>query len=136
MARIGLVTCVPEKLRDYFPTVAEPDLVPTEPPFTPDDQLLVDELRRHGHTVEPVIWGGAIDNLRTLDRLVVRSPWDYMDTDAQRRHFMQWIGDLDRAGIAVENHPRLMGWLTDKRYLKDLETVGVPIVPTRTVAPE
>lgn len=39
--RIGLVTCGAEKLADYFPTAAEPDFVPTEPPFTPDDQLLV-----------------------------------------------------------------------------------------------
>lgn len=36
--RIGIVTCGAEKLADYFPTAAEPDFVPTEPPFTPDDQ--------------------------------------------------------------------------------------------------
>ncbi len=134
--RIGLVTCVPEKLRDYFPTAAEPDFVPTEPPFTPDDQILVDELRRHGHSVEPVIWGGVVEGWTgRLDRLVIRSPWDYMDSDRQRRQFMQWLADLDQKGIAVENHPRLMAWLTDKRYLLDLEAAGVPVVPTRTVAP-
>lgn len=134
--RIGLVTCVPEKLRDYFPTAAEPDFVPTELPFTPDDQILVDELRLHGHHVEPVTWGGPIDgSVRPLDRLVIRSPWDYMDSDGQRRQFMQWLADLDQAGIAVENHPRLMAWLTDKRYLKDLETVAVPVVPTEPVPP-
>ncbi len=43
--RIGIVTCGAEKLPDYFPTAAESEFVPTEPPFTPDDQLLVDELR-------------------------------------------------------------------------------------------
>jgi len=47
--RIGIVTCGAEKLADNFPTAAEPDFVPTEPPVTPDDQLLVDELQRRGH---------------------------------------------------------------------------------------
>jgi hypothetical protein len=45
--RIGIVTCGAEKLADYFPTAAEPDFVPTEPPFTPDDQLLVAEPSSH-----------------------------------------------------------------------------------------
>ena len=47
--RIGLVTSCAAKLADYFPTTAEPGFVPTEPPFTSDDQLLVTELRRRGH---------------------------------------------------------------------------------------
>ena len=55
--RIGIVTCGANKLADYYPTVAEPEFVPTEPPFTPDDQLLVDELRRRGHQVSAVVWG-------------------------------------------------------------------------------
>jgi glutathione synthase/RimK-type ligase-like ATP-grasp enzyme len=131
--RIGLVTSGPEKLRVYFPSSAEPDLIPVEPPFAPDDQLLVDELRRHGHTVRPVIWGGDIAGL-DVDRLVVRSPWDYMDSDEQRQRFLRWLTDLDRAQIAVDNHPRVLAWLTDKRYLKDLEAAGVPIVPTRFTA--
>jgi glutathione synthase/RimK-type ligase-like ATP-grasp enzyme len=135
--RIGLVTSAPEKLRDYYPTSAEPDLLPTEPPFTPDDQLLVEELRRQGYVVQPIIWGGGIDGIvQTVDALVVRSPWDYMESDDLRRLFLCWIDDLDRAGIPVENHPRVMTWLTDKRYLKDLEAVGVPIVSSRVTDAE
>jgi glutathione synthase/RimK-type ligase-like ATP-grasp enzyme len=133
--RIGLVTSSAAKLRDYFPTVAEPDFVPTEPPFTPDDQLLVDELRRHGHSVHPIIWGCPIETLvEGIDLLVVRSPWDYMDSDELRQRFLDWIIELERAGIPVENHPRLMACLMDKRYLKDLEAVGVPIVPSQIVS--
>ena len=135
-SHIGVVTCVAAKLRDYFPTVAEPDFVPTELPFTPDDQILVEELRRHGHHVSAVIWGGDVSALvGTVDRLLIRSPWDYMDSAALRQRFIEWIAELDRAGLSVENHPRFMAWLTDKRYLKDLEAVGVPIVATRIVAP-
>jgi glutathione synthase/RimK-type ligase-like ATP-grasp enzyme len=133
--RIGLVTSKPEKLHDYFPSPTEPDFLPTEPPFAPDDQLLVDELRRHGYYVQPVIWGCDIAALaQAVDRLVIRSPWDFLDSDAQRQRFLSWIAELDGAGIAVDNHPRLLIWLIDKQYLKDFEVVGVPIVPTRVVA--
>jgi glutathione synthase/RimK-type ligase-like ATP-grasp enzyme len=132
--RIGLVTSSADKLRDYFPTAAEPDFIPTEPPFTPDDQLLVDELRRHGHTVHAIVWGCPLESLiGSVDLLVIRSPWDYMDSDELRQRFLNWIVGLERLGIPVENHPRLMAWLTDKRYLIDLEAAGVPIVPSRVV---
>ena len=48
MKRIGFITCQPEKLTRFFPTAAEPDLIPTELPFTPDDQLAVNVLRQAG----------------------------------------------------------------------------------------
>ncbi len=134
--RIGFITCKPEKLAHYFPTAAEPDLLPSEPPFTPDDQLAVNELRRRGHSVAPVIWGGDIRQLQaSFDLLVVRSPWDYMDTIARRQAFFAWIGDLDKTGIPVFNPPGVMTWLTDKQYLLDLETAGVAVVPTTFVKP-
>ncbi|MGE3808052.1 MAG: RimK family alpha-L-glutamate ligase [Gemmataceae bacterium] len=133
--RIGFVTSPAEKLRDYYPTLAEPDFVPTEPPFTPDDQLAVDELRRAGHSVNAVVWGSDVGPLREhLDLLVIRSPWDYMDTEELRRRFWKWIGELDRCHLPVENHPRVMAWLMDKRYMKDFEAAGVPIVPTQVLA--
>jgi glutathione synthase/RimK-type ligase-like ATP-grasp enzyme len=132
--KIGLVTCRAEKLRDYFPTAAEPDLLPTEPPFTPDDQLLVDELRRRGHTVQPVIWGGDIAQLRgCFDRLLIRSPWDYMDSEENRLAFMQWVDNLNSAGIPMDNPPAILSWLTNKHYLVDMECVGAPIVPTKFI---
>ena len=75
--RIGIVTCGADKLADYFPTAAEPEFVPTEPPFTPDDQLLVDELRRRGHQVSAVVWGVEISRLPpTRNVSLVRSTCD------------------------------------------------------------
>src|SRR5262245_3736985 len=89
--RIGIVTSPAEKLSDYFPTAAEPDIVPTEPPFTPDDQIAVDELRRAGLAVEPVVWGHPVHLLRRYDLLVVRSPWDYMGSPELRERFVAWL---------------------------------------------
>lgn len=131
---IGLVTSGAEKLADYFPTTAEPDFVPTEPPFTPDDQLLVDELRRRGHQVTAVVWGVETSLLPDqFDRLIIRSPWDYMDSDEQRQGFLRWLEQLDASGVVVENEPQVMLWLMDKRYLLDFAEVGVPIVPTQLI---
>jgi glutathione synthase/RimK-type ligase-like ATP-grasp enzyme len=133
--RIGIITCCAEKLADYFPTIAEPEFVPVEAPFTPDDQLLVDELRRLGHQVSAVIWGADTSELAgRYDRLIVRSPWDYMDSDAQRRSFLAWLEKLDGTGLPVENDLQVMLWLMDKRYLLDFAAVGVPIVPTYLVS--
>lgn len=132
--RIGIVTSGAEKLVDYFPTAAEPDFVPTEPPFTPDDQLLVEELRRRGHEVSAVVWGAATWRLTDrFDRLIIRSPWDYMDSDEQRQGFLRWLEQLAGTGLVVENELPVMLWIMDKQYLLDFAAVGVPIVPTRWV---
>lgn len=132
--RIGIVTSGAEKLADYFPTAAEPAFVPTEPPFTPDDQLLVDELRRRGHHVSAVVWGVETSQpMDRYDRLIVRSPWDYMDSDEQRKGFLRWLEGLAATGIAVENELPVMLWLMDKCYLLDFAAVGVPIVPMQLI---
>src|SRR5262245_59123941 len=132
--RIGIVTSPTEKLSDYFPTAAEPGVVPAEPPFTPDDQLAVDELRRAGLAVEPVVWGHPADLLRRrYDLVIVRSPWDYMDTPQLRERFVAWLAELREERVPTENPPGLMLWLIDKRYLLDLEAAGVAIVPTELV---
>ena len=133
--RIGIVTCSAEKLADYFPTAAEPGFVPTELPLTPDDQLLVDELRRRGHQVSAVVWGVEPSQLMDrFDRLIVRSPWDYMDSDALRQGFLGWLEQLAETGMVVENEPPVMLWLMDKHYMLDFEAVGIPIVPTQWIA--
>ena len=132
--RIGIVTSRPEKLADYFPTAAEPDFIPTEPPFTPDDQLLVNELRRRGHQVSAIVWGADASRLpERFDRVIIRSPWDYMDGDELRRGFLRWLKDLAATGLSVENEPQVMLWLMDKHYLLDFADVGVPIVPTQLI---
>jgi glutathione synthase/RimK-type ligase-like ATP-grasp enzyme len=134
--RIGIITSGPAKLADYFPTTAEPDFIPVEPPFTPDDQMLVNELRHRGHHVSAVVWGmesAALVN--QYDLLIVRSPWDYMDNDDLRRTFLHWLENLATTGIIVENEVPVMLWLMDKHYLLDFVKAGLPIVPTQLIAP-
>ena len=98
---IGFVTCAPEKLSAYFPTRAEPDFMPVAPPFTPDDQLAVDQLRDQGFNVMPVIWGTPISLLQHFNLIVIRSPWDYMDNDDNKNQFLAWVKNLELAGVQV-----------------------------------
>lgn len=131
--KFGLVVCDAKKLPEYFPTIAEPDLIPTEPPFTPDDQLLVDALRWRGHAVSPIIWGTDAEKLASFDGIVIRSPWDYMDSAESRLQFFDWLNTIEKSKPPAYNSPSLMRWLLNKEYLIDFERQGVPIVPTAFV---
>ena len=128
--KIGFVTCESSKLAYYFPTPAEPLLVPTELPFTPDDQIAVNVLRDNGHEVTAVQWGCSVSSLTNYDLIIVRSPWDYMDTPENITRFFRWIEGVEQAGIKVTNPPRFMHWLLDKHYLADLAAQGVSVIPT------
>jgi hypothetical protein len=60
--------------------------------------------------------------------VVLRSTWDYT---ADRAAFLAWVDALPR----VLNAPDVVHWNTDKTYLADLATAGVPIVATAFAAP-
>ncbi len=131
---IAFITSKEAKLAHYFPTKAEPDLIPIEPPFTPDDQLVVNALRNMGVSVHPLIWGKEdIDQLKSFDLLVMRSPWDYMDTLESKKLFIEWLNFLKENDIRVENNIDFMLWLINKKYLKDIENEGVKIIPTKVI---
>jgi len=128
--KIGIVTSHPDIFKNYFPTLAEPTFIPSEPSFTPDDQLAINALRALGYVVEPVIWGEEITKSSGYDLLIVRSPWDYMNTPETSAAFMRWILKVESIDIKILNSPALMHWLLDKHYLRDLENQGIDVIPT------
>ena len=94
-----------------------------------DFPTLIGELAALGVAAVPAIWDAAVD-WESFDLVVVRSTWDYAE---RRDEFLRWAGALRR----VLNPVPVLEWNTDKeRYLTDLGAAGVPIVPTRFVAPE
>ncbi len=122
---IGFVTCA--DLSRYFPSAAEPLL-------THDDLVAAEALRARGYRVEPVVWGTPVARLAgRFALLVVRSPWDYMDSAANRAAFVGWLGALEAAGLAVQNPLPLVRWNLDKHYLRELADQGVAVVPSRFV---
>lgn len=124
--RIGFITA--PDLSRYFPSKAHPLI-------THDDVVARDALVAQGHTVDPVVWGTAPASLKMYDLLIVRSPWDYMDTDEKRRGLFSWLESVHAAGIALENQLSWLMWNSDKIYLIDLSEAGAPVVPTIILPP-
>lgn len=122
--KIGFITCA--DLSRYFPSADNPLL-------THDDQAAADALAARGHDVQPVVWGTPVQQLvgEGLDLLVIRSPWDYMDSRENAAGFLTWLGALERAGLQLQNPLSVVRWNLDKHYLADLAAAGVSTVPTR-----
>jgi len=108
MRKIGLVTCK---------TLPEPD---------PDQELLIDALRSAGLDAALLPWDDPASDPGEYDLCVLRSCWDYY------RHpggFLKWI---DRAASVsrLMNPAGVVRWNHHKRYLNELESAGVRIIPT------
>ncbi|MEU2419453.1 hypothetical protein ABZ619_00075 [Streptomyces sp. NPDC007851] len=65
------------------------------------------------------------------DLVVIRSTWDY---SWRAEEFVAWVERVGKA-TRIANPAEVVRWNTDKRYLGDLAAAGVPVVPTRYLAP-
>jgi len=107
--RIALVTTdVPELLAHEF-----------------DLELLLAEFARRDVLAEAPVWHDPSVDWTAFDLIVMRSPWDYPQRIAE---FLAWLDSLPVGRVL--NPPALIRWNLDKRYLLDLEALGVDIVPT------
>jgi len=95
-----------------------------------EDAALVPALRAIGIDGVPLVWNEAAVRWDDYDMVVVRTPWDYANKIVA---FLAWI-DRVAALRPMWNPAPLLRWNTDKRYLRELESRGVPIVPTRWFA--
>ncbi|MEM6796510.1 MAG: hypothetical protein AAF725_21235 [Acidobacteriota bacterium] len=89
------------------------------------DELCYPALAELGWSTRAVPWRAEVD-WRDFDLVVIRSPWDYhQEVD----RFLDVLARIDRA-TRLENSLEVVRWNIDKRYLRDLESQGVPAVPT------
>ena len=97
----------------------------------PDEPLLLAALVRAG--AEPVVaaWDDPAVTWEDVDLAVVRSAWDYA---LRRTAFLAWATATGRR-TRLRNAPEVLAWGTDKAYLAELASRGVPVVPTTTVHP-
>ena len=102
------------------------------PEVTDDDRLLASALAARGVRAVAVPWSDADTDWRAFDAIVVRSCWDYF---LRADEFFAWLTALESIGAPVHNPVATLRWNADKRYLRDLEQQGVPVVPTRWVEP-
>ena len=100
----------------------------TLPDLDPDDQLLIEPLRDSGVDAVAAVWDDPGVDWSAFHLVVIRSTWDY---PARRAEFLNWT----RRASRLVNPADVVEWNTDKRYLRDLASAGVPVVPTTWVAP-
>ncbi len=89
----------------------------------PDLTDLTAAATRAGLESETVVWDAPDVDWDAYDLVVVRSCWDYVP---RREEFLDWAARVPR----LANDVATIRWNTDKQYLRELETAGVPIVPT------
>ena len=92
-----------------------------------DDRLLIKPLIKAGFKVFPVIWDDPKINWRNFQVTVFRSAWDYY---LKIEKFIAWLDKLEVEKIKVFNPVNIIRWNIDKRYLLDLEKLGIKIIPT------
>ncbi len=94
----------------------------------PDDRLLIEPLAAAGIEVVPAVWNDDRFDWHAVDAVLLRSTWDYPLAVGR---FLAWAA----ARPILFNPLEFVRWNLDKRYLLELEQVGVPIVPTRFAGP-
>ncbi|MFJ8493534.1 RimK family alpha-L-glutamate ligase [Streptomyces sp. NPDC094038] len=103
----------------------------TEPGKDQDLPVLLRALADAGAEAVARAWDDPGTEWGRYDLVVIRSTWDYAwRTD----EFLPWVERVGKA-TRIANPPEVVRWNTDKRYLGDLAAAGVPVVPTRYLAP-
>ena len=94
-----------------------------------DLPILGAALERAGTQFHFVYWHDEVD-WAAYSAVFLRSPWDY---HLRRNEFLAWMRRVSRV-TRVFNPYDVVEWNSDKRYLGDLVSAGIPVVPTRFVA--
>ncbi|MFJ4618197.1 RimK family alpha-L-glutamate ligase [Streptomyces sp. NPDC088812] len=103
-----------------------------EPSRDSDLPVLLRALTEAGAEAEAVHWDDEDADWASYDLAVIRSTWDYSWRAAE---FTAWAERCAKA-TRLANPVGVVRWNADKRYLGDLAAAGVPVVPTRYLAPE
>lgn len=94
-----------------------------------DLPLLVPVLTAAGIDAEIACWDDETVDWARYERAVVRSTWDYT---LRLEAFRRW---LDGVAPIVANSAETIRWNLDKRYLRDLGSRGIPVIPTTFLDP-
>lgn len=92
-----------------------------------ENSRLHDLLSEKGLHVSWQIWDDPAVDWAAFDLVVLKSPWDYFDKITA---FYAWLDKLEQLQVRVLNPIETVRWNADKRYLLDLQSKGVNIVPT------
>ncbi|MEL6797135.1 MAG: hypothetical protein AAFO89_09980 [Planctomycetota bacterium] len=108
MPRVAIATCI---------TLPEPD---------PDQDLMLDALRGAGLETELAAWDDESVDWSSCDLAVIRSTWNYHE---HLGAFKKWLDATTESTLLINPAP-IVRWNLHKRYLRELDQAGLPIVPT------
>lgn len=74
------------------------------------------------------VWDDPAVDWSSYDLTVIRATWDYAP---RRDDFAAWAASVPR----LANPADVVAWNTDKTYLRDLASAGLPVVPTTWLVP-
>ena len=94
-----------------------------------EDRLLGDALLARGIAAQRVNWARPDVDWSEFECVVFRTTWDYFSRFGE---FTSWF-DRVETQTRILNVPEIIRWNLDKHYLADLETRGIPAVPSRYV---
>ena len=77
-----------------------------------------------------VAWDDPSVDWSSYSVVIVRSTWDY---HTRIDEFLAWVDHVSSV-TRLCNSRAVIRWNTDKRYLADLASVGVPVVPTSFIS--
>ncbi len=95
--------------------------------FVAYDHLAVPPLNELGWQVEEVSWHSTIVDWNRFAAVVIRTPWDYHH---HLEKFLSVIDQIEASSALLCNSAQTVRWNIDKQYLRELESLGLPIVPT------
>lgn len=97
-----------------------------------DDQLLVEALRAYEVEAQLVDWRVPNVNWSDFDAVLVLSTWDYYE---DRARFLDLLQNIENSGLKLYNPLSVIQWNSCKKYLRDLEKLGLKTIETAYISP-
>ncbi|MBY0516669.1 MAG: hypothetical protein K2P81_07170 [Bacteriovoracaceae bacterium] len=92
----------------------------------PDESRLLKIAKEHDLEFHPLIWDEPQD-WKNFDAVVVRTPWDYVE---KKEKFISVLKEIESLGVRLINPLKTLTWNFDKKYLLELQELGLPVPKT------
>lgn len=96
-----------------------------------EDNLVREALEKKGLKVFRTNWDNEFFNWSSTRYVLFRTTWDYFDRFPE---FENWLSRV-RHETDFINPLEILYWNLDKHYLKEIESIGIPIPPTIFIEP-
>ena len=94
-----------------------------------EEQLIKESLENNGLKVDITYWSNESYDWTSTKSAVFRTVWDYFENFEK---FYSWLNKIKDQTKLINSY-ELVNWNINKKYLLDLESNGINIVPTRLI---